>query len=320
MKQRIITGIILIIVALLWLFAPFEIFTIGSFIVLLLGGYEFAQLSLCRLPENANEAMKPVSFLSKIVYAMSTCIIAAFIYVVVKGIWQQDLLTIMQGMLKNGESVAVTSILSPNHPMYILGLTMVIGCVWWLASIVLLARYPCSINCLRSIPVRSICGYLTLIPFFFALLFLRVQYGDSTEGTYLILSVMVLVWCTDSGAYFTGKKFGKNKMSPAISPNKTFEGLLGGILTAMLGFVILAAVGAYGSHYSDHNIALAITAFCTIIISVIGDLVESMFKRIAQIKDSGKIFPGHGGMLDRIDSLAASLPVFVVVYALTSNM
>ncbi|MFC0523571.1 phosphatidate cytidylyltransferase [Pontibacillus salicampi] len=115
------------------------------------------------------------------------------------------------------------------------------------------------------------------------------------EWTFVVL---LTIWATDSGAYFIGKQFGKNKLAQAISPNKTIEGALGGIITALvIGFSLQAALGAYQSYMN--------TLIITLVVSVagqVGDLVESGLKRHYGVKDSGRIFPGHGGVFDRLDS------------------
>lgn len=127
------------------------------------------------------------------------------------------------------------------------------------------------------------------------------------QGPALLLYVLVTVWLADSGGYFAGKRFGKHKLAVAISPNKTWEGVYGALA--------LALIWATGFHFIVGNplqelfIWLLLTAF-VVLISIVGDLLESVFKRSFQVKDSGQLLPGHGGMLDRIDSLLAAIPIF----------
>ncbi|EKE23342.1 MAG: Phosphatidate cytidylyltransferase [uncultured bacterium] len=120
--------------------------------------------------------------------------------------------------------------------------------------------------------------------------------------------LFLLVWGADSGAYFVGRKFGKKKLAPNVSPNKSVEGLYGGIVTSML--IVTAVALLYLDMTWPELILFLILSVVTVFSSVLGDLFESMIKRRAGIKDSGRILPGHGGVLDRIDSLLAAAPIF----------
>lgn len=126
-----------------------------------------------------------------------------------------------------------------------------------------------------------------------------------SESLALLLLALFIVWSTDIGAYLFGRKFGKTKLAPSISPNKTIEGSLGGIISAIIVSTLFLLI--HPLHFSwPWGILL------TVLISIsgqLGDLVESAFKRHYQIKDSGKILPGHGGILDRFDSILFALPV-----------
>ena len=123
-----------------------------------------------------------------------------------------------------------------------------------------------------------------------------------------LMYLFLLVWGADSGAYFVGRKLGKKKLAPNVSPNKSVEGLYGGIFTAMLIVVVVEVV--YLDLTFAQHILFLILSVVTVFSSVLGDLFESMIKRRAGIKDSGRILPGHGGVLDRIDSLLAAAPIF----------
>lgn len=126
-----------------------------------------------------------------------------------------------------------------------------------------------------------------------------------------LLYVFVLVWCADSGAYFVGRKLGKRKMSPHVSPNKSVEGLIGGLATG--GLVVLGVSLILLNHWSMMARGLLVVlSLLTIVISVFGDLFESMLKRHAGVKDAGNLLPGHGGILDRIDSQLSAMPVFAL--------
>lgn len=151
--------------------------------------------------------------------------------------------------------------------------------------------------------MRAFFGVLAMVPAWAALVELH-----ATHGPYWSLFLFALVWATDSGAYFAGREWGTRKLAPRISPGKTWAGLLGGLFAALF----IACSFAWLQHLSWRigGWLLAIAAL-TSLVSILGDLLESMLKRHAQAKDSGSLLPGHGGVLDRIDSLTASAPVFV---------
>ncbi len=199
--------------------------------------------------------------------------------------------------------------LLPSHYLVLL-----VGCLWWVASSILAITYPKSRPLWESSNIaRHLFGILTLLPFFWSVILLRAEGIDANpyHGAKLVLFVCFIVWAADSGAYFAGKSLGKRKMAPHVSPNKTIEGLIGGIITA----VIVAWFSAqwFDLQFSSPFVMIMIT-LVTVVISVLGDLVESMFKRVSGIKDSSNIIPGHGGVLDRIDSLTAAFPVFAFLY------
>ncbi len=147
---------------------------------------------------------------------------------------------------------------------------------------------------------------LVLLPFGWLALLLH---GHSDLGGQQLLFVLVLVWLADTGGYFAGKRWGKQKLATAISPNKTWQGVQGGLVLGGLWAILAYALGWSGGL---GFIPWLILAVLTLLWSVVGDLFESVFKRAYNIKDSGNLLPGHGGILDRIDSLTAAVPVFVV--------
>lgn len=193
--------------------------------------------------------------------------------------------------------------------------TLQASLVWWIAAFLLVIFYPASAKLWRNSRVlRLVFGLLTIVPFFWGMVALR-QYGYAENhhaGAWWLLYVMLLVWGADSGAYMFGKLFGKHKLAPKVSPGKTWEGLIGGLLTSAL-------ISWLFSRYVPLNVVPATLLMCSVIAtlaSVLGDLTESMFKREAGIKDSGSLIPGHGGILDRIDSLTAAVPVFACLMLL----
>ncbi|MBM7644379.1 phosphatidate cytidylyltransferase [Scopulibacillus daqui] len=137
-------------------------------------------------------------------------------------------------------------------------------------------------------------------------LFVQLRYSGLAE----VFFVQILIWCTDSGAYFVGRKLGKRKLSPHISPNKSVEGAIGGVVIAAIAAIIIELI-VPGSLFPSWGILLGIS----VVISVfgqLGDLVESAIKRYYGVKDSGNILPGHGGLLDRFDSLIFILPILFI--------
>lgn len=158
-------------------------------------------------------------------------------------------------------------------------------------------------------------GTLAIIPAWAALLLLHIGGREAFDGASTLqdhmwlLTALAIVWAADSGAYFAGRAFGKHKLAPRVSPNKTIEGLLGGLVAGLIvavGFGWLAGV-------TPANIGwLLLVAAVAVLASVLGDLFESLLKRHVGAKDSGHVIPGHGGVLDRVDSVLAALPVFAL--------
>jgi len=141
-----------------------------------------------------------------------------------------------------------------------------------------------------------------------ALIWLREQ----DHGAFWVLGFLAVIWLADTGAYFAGKSFGKNKLAPLISPGKTIEGLLGGVVCVTIYAALMAFF--FNSYIAISMIAVIVMAVFIAVVSVGGDLLESWLKRQARMKDSSQILPGHGGVLDRIDSLIAALPFMLFAY------
>jgi phosphatidate cytidylyltransferase len=186
---------------------------------------------------------------------------------------------------------------------------MVISAVWWLVAFNLVLRYPSGGTWWQARPVALVIGLIVLVPGFAALRALRGQ-DDYVAAISLFI---VLVAAADSFAYFTGRAFGKRRLAPFVSPNKSWEGVFGGMAGCMtLGLIVWWLSGERVFSLADWLTAgvgcLLLAAF-----SVVGDLFESMAKRHCQVKDSGTLLPGHGGVLDRLDSLTAALPVYVLI-------
>lgn len=151
-------------------------------------------------------------------------------------------------------------------------------------------------------PALALQGMLVLVPAWFSTLIVR----SDPAGGRLMMALLVVVWAADAGAYFAGRRWGSRPLARRISPGKTWEGLAGG-----LGLAVVA--GAVASLWCPLSpVQLAVLALPTALASVVGDLTESRLKRVAGAKDSGGLIPGHGGLLDRIDSLTAAAPVFAL--------
>lgn len=187
-----------------------------------------------------------------------------------------------------------------------LRLLLAVAALWWLAATVWVLIYPAGLP--QSRPRHVLIGFvglLVLVPAFVALA--RLQ--GTAEGPLRVLTLFGLIWAADTGAYFAGRSLGRNKLAPAVSPGKTWEGLAGGVLASTL----LALAAAWLLKLEQAQIGwFLVLAAATVAISVIGDLTESMFKRHAGLKDSGGLFPGHGGMLDRADSMLAAAPCYLL--------
>lgn len=177
---------------------------------------------------------------------------------------------------------------------------------WWFMACLLVVIYPRGHKAWgKSLFWRALMGILVLIPCWLAINFIRA----AENGPFILLFLFVLIWGADSAAYFVGKKWGKHKLSPSVSPGKSWEGLIGALL--ITSFIALAVLGWSRIPYSVWPWAILLS-FATVIFSVVGDLFESMLKRNVGLKDSGQLLPGHGGLLDRIDSLTAAAPVFAL--------
>lgn len=198
------------------------------------------------------------------------------------------------------------------HALSVLWLAM----LWWLVCLGLVRAYPALSQGWRPMPVRLLLGFLVLVPAWVGLNHLRtgvVEFGQVTTGLLLILYVFFIVWVADIGAYFAGRAFGKAKLAPRVSPGKSWAGVWGGqAAVAVLAIVASLLVEASALQ----TLLLVLVSLATGLVSVLGDLLESMFKRHRGIKDSSQMLPGHGGILDRIDSLTAAIPVFALLVTL----
>jgi phosphatidate cytidylyltransferase len=288
LKQRIITGLVLAPLTLACVyFLGAEAFAIFCSIVILIGAWEWGPL------------MGLTSNINRVVFMVVISIIMALLAVVAP-------VTAMWGSLDNG--------LTPLYQNILL-----VAALWWLVAAFLVYSYPNNSGLWRdNMLVKGLIGVLTLIPAWIAFIAIRTLNIDSEPyfGAHLLFASLSIVWAADVGAYFCGKRFGKHKLMPKVSPNKTLEGFFGGLVcVAVLALLInVAFVSGDSENVFGSVPVLLVIAIVTAIVSAVGDLNESMLKRAAGIKDTGTILPGHGGLLDRIDSLVAATPIFILLY------
>ena len=182
-----------------------------------------------------------------------------------------------------------------------------LACLWWAFALLWVKSYPASAVLWRTRAMRSLMGFLILVPAWMSAIFLL----SFPRGGLMLVVMVVVVASADIGAYFSGKRFGKHKLAVLVSPAKTWEGFWGGIaacvLLAMLLWYLLPDQAAHIGLASV--IAVTVT---TALASVVGDLSVSMVKRESGVKDSGSLLPGHGGVLDRLDSMCGAAPVFAL--------
>ncbi|MFC3150463.1 phosphatidate cytidylyltransferase [Litoribrevibacter euphylliae] len=184
-----------------------------------------------------------------------------------------------------------------------------IGLGWWVLALMLVLAYPGLSKLWASKWARLAIGFLILIPCWKGLLFLKQQ----PNSEIVLLYICLMVWGADIGAYFAGRKWGVSKLAPRVSPGKSWAGFWGGMASAL---IIGLGVGLWISMPAEQLALLMLVSAVTVAVSVLGDLTESMFKRFRGIKDSSQLLPGHGGVLDRIDSLTAAVPVFALLLLL----
>lgn len=188
--------------------------------------------------------------------------------------------------------------------------------VWWSSAFFLVKRYPHKRDLWLSRIMRLVMGGLILIPTWVGLVHLK----SYESANWLILYVFGIVWAADIGAYFSGRAFGKHKLAPDVSPGKTWEGVLGGVVSTLILAVatiyLINDAQAVDLTFLQCAMLILVTAGITLI-SVLGDLMESMIKRFVGMKDSSRLLPGHGGVMDRIDSLTAAVPVFALAVSVS---
>jgi phosphatidate cytidylyltransferase len=282
LKQRVITGALLaaaMIAAIIWL--PPRALVVVLACVTLLGCWEWANLS---------GVVRPIA---RLLYcAVSACAMIA-------------LLVTTQLF----DLLVTTQLFEAMPNMRRLRFMFALTASWWGVAWLWIKTFPQSAEWWGSMWTRLLMGWFALIPAWLACAYLRLQ----EDGEWKILFLLALVAAADIGAYFSGTQFGKHKLAPAVSPGKSWEGFFGGLAAS----VIFAAVIWRLFWMGFPLLAFLLIAALTMFASVLGDLFESMLKRHRGIKDSGNILPGHGGLLDRFDSISAAAPIFVLGLLLT---
>ena len=269
LKQRVITALVLTALLLIVLFgATAAIFACAMVALVLVGAWEWAGLSSCK------------SLWQRLLYVLFVAILLLGVGNAI-GIYPFDRIELHSDVIKS---------------------ILILGCSWWALALLLVQGYPSSVILWGHPLVRLFMGLCVLIPAWVALVYVCFQ----PQGAWLVLMIIGIVAAADIGGYFAGRRYGKRKLAPHVSPGKTLEGFMGGQVSS----IILALVIAFIYH-APLGILLAIV-IPTSLFSVLGDLVESMVKRHAGVKDSGVILPGHGGILDRVDSITAAAPIFAL--------
>lgn len=270
LKQRIITALILAAVFIAALFyLPVPLFSGFIALIVLVAAWEWANMS------GFQSTWQRIAYVLAVVVAMVA--IASYLQL---SPWAASLII---------------------DPQQYRGLLLV-GCAWWALALLLVQGYPSSAILWGAPAIRALMGLVVLIPTWLAFTYVRAQ----ENGIWLVLLIAVIVAAADIGGYFAGRRWGKRKLKPAVSPGKTWEGFAGGVLANLL-----VALGLWLFTPGSLWLILAIVV-PTSLVSVLGDLLESMVKRHRGIKDSGTLLPGHGGVLDRVDSLTAAAPVFAL--------
>ena len=180
------------------------------------------------------------------------------------------------------------------------------GLMWWLVALAWVVRYQQgqTVDAMNYALVRLLVGWLILVPSWAAVVLLH---SAPALGPWMVMYLLFLIATADSAAYFVGRRLGKHRLASNVSPGKSLEGVAG----ALLATTIFAIVGGLAFGFVPLP-GFVVVSLATVSVSILGDLSESVFKRRAGMKDSGSIVPGHGGILDRIDSYTAAAPIFVL--------
>ena len=188
-------------------------------------------------------------------------------------------------------------VLNASSTQFVHGV-LAVAMTWWLLAFLWICLAPARVHPLSA----GLAGVLSLVPCWLALVYATL----ATQSTRWVLFTLALVWAADTGAFFFGRWLGRVPLAPRVSPKKTWEGVIGGVATSALVAWVAASFVFNVNVWQFVLVCVAVAA-----LSIVGDLTESMLKRAVGLKDSGNVFPGHGGMLDRIDSVTAAAPALV---------
>lgn len=271
LKQRVITALVLAAVFLSVLFyLPVPLFPAFVATIVLISAWEWA--NLCGFTSRSGR----------------------FFYVVLQAL-------VIGGAAYSVGALPFASDGAARGPIHYRPL-FIAACTWWAIALLWVQGYPSSAILWRHPWVRAAMGFFVLVPTWAALSFVRMQ----EQGAWLVLMIVAVVAAADIGGYFIGRRFGRHKLAPNVSPGKTWEGFLGGVIANI--FLALAIWWLTGHAF----LAIAALVLPASLVSVLGDLLESMIKRERGIKDSSALLPGHGGVLDRVDGITAAAPVFAL--------
>ncbi len=191
-----------------------------------------------------------------------------------------------------------------NSEFFIRGILLFAILGWVFALLTVLHIQKTQLTLKQNTIISLLIGTMIVIPAWFSILL--IHSADGVRGSWVIF-LMVMIWAADSGAYFAGRQFGKHKLADKISPGKSWEGVIG----ALIASLIVAYIGGRFQGLDGTLLYLFLLLSLGVVsISIVGDLIESLFKRIAGVKDSSNLLPGHGGIMDRIDSLTSAAPFF----------
>lgn len=256
--------------------------------------------------------MAPVAILA-VLYLPSPVLAAVIAGVMMVGLWEWTALAGVDNpvaraaVLVANVGLMAALVWGGGQGLLSLKLVSLLGVAWWMLVLLWLMRFEfASADTAWARALKLLAATLSIIPAWAAICWLH---ASGSNGPAWALFALLIIWAADSGAYFAGVRFGKHKLAPRISPGKSWEGFFGGLIATL---ALACAAFVFLKLPSSALPSLLLLTGVTMMVSVAGDLFESLLKRHAGAKDSSDLIPGHGGVLDRIDSLLAALPVFVV--------